>query len=122
MRKKMSALLLLGVAALWTLSGCGGAGSSTAPSVTETGGVSNQVTISGFAFGALTVPVGTRVTWRNLDGATHTATADASSVFQFDTGDIPAGATSATVTFTRAGTFAYFCKYHPGMHGTIVVQ
>jgi plastocyanin len=122
MRKKMSTLVVLGVAAVWTLSGCGGSGSSTAPSATEAGGASSQVTISGFAFSALTIPVGATVTWRNLDSTTHTATADASSAFRFDTGDIAAGATSATVTFTQAGAFAYFCKYHPGMRGTIVVQ
>ncbi len=92
-----------------------------APTATPaTGG--NQVTISGFAFSALTVPMGTTVTWKNLDSTAHTATADAASAFQFDTGTINAGATSKGITFSQMGAFAYHCNFHSSMHGTITVQ
>jgi plastocyanin len=82
----------------------------------------NQVTISGFAFSALSVPMGTTVTWKNLDSVAHTATADPGSAFQFDTGTIDAGATSKGIVFSQMGTFAYHCNFHSSMHGTITVQ
>jgi plastocyanin len=82
------------------------------------------VTISTSAFSPtpLTIAIGTTVTWKNTDSMNHTATADNSSAFKFDTGDIAAGATSGGVTFTQAGTFEYTCTYHPSMHGKITVQ
>ena len=81
-----------------------------------------QGTIAGFAFGSLTVAVGTSVTWMNMDSAPHTATSDASSAFQFDTGTIAPGATSGPIVFNTAGTFPYHCNVHPSMHATIVVH
>ena len=79
----------------------------------------SAVTIKDFAFGpaALTVTVGTSVTWTNLDSATHTVT--------FDTGNVGSdhlgmGATYSR-TFTAAGTFAYHCAIHTSMTGTITV-
>ena len=76
-----------------------------------------SVAISGFAFApaSLTINVGDRVTWRNSDSVTHTATAGA-----FDTGDIDPG-TSASVRFTKPGTYRYVCTPHPSMKGTIRV-
>ncbi|HEX6291154.1 MAG TPA: cupredoxin domain-containing protein [Herpetosiphonaceae bacterium] len=71
----------------------------------------------------VTVPVGASVTWRNTGQRPHTAKADNGS---FDTGNVASGATSSAVTFSAAGTFAYYCEYHggpngAGMSGTIVV-
>ncbi len=78
------------------------------------------VDIAGFAFSpqSVTVAVGDTVTWSNADAQNHTATANGGS---FDTGAI-GGNTSKSVTFSTAGTFAYHCKIHPSMTGTIVVQ
>jgi quinohemoprotein ethanol dehydrogenase len=65
------------------------------------------------------VPVGTTLTWRN-DGATiHTATAADGS---WDTGDIPGGGATASVTFDTAGTWTYNCTPHPWMIGRVIVQ
>jgi LPXTG-motif cell wall-anchored protein len=71
----------------------------------------------------MTVPVGTTITWTNTGKMSHTATSDTGV---FDTGNVAVGATSKSVTFSTAGTFPYFCKYHgakggAGMAGTIVV-
>jgi plastocyanin len=55
----------------------------------------------------------------NNDTAAHDATQDAS---RFATGVVNAGATSAPLTMSTAGTFTYHCTIHPGMVGTIVVQ
>jgi len=63
------------------------------------------------------VQVGGKVTWRNEDTAPHTATADDGS---FDTGTIERGKLKSE-TFKEAGTFTYFCKVHPTMHGTVEV-
>ncbi|MDP4231263.1 MAG: cupredoxin family copper-binding protein [Bacteroidota bacterium] len=75
-----------------------------------------------FAPETINVPVGTTVTWRNIDSKTHTATANDGS---FDTGDMGT-AEAKSVTFSKAGTFKYHCKYHTilgvGMTGTVIVE
>jgi len=76
-------------------------------------------TITDFKFspGTTTIHVGDTITWTNNGPSPHTATANNGS---FDTGTLAKGA-SASHTFTQAGTFAYICKIHPFMHGTVVV-
>ena len=80
-----------------------------------------SVTIAGFAFSPATrtIAVGDKVTWTNNDGTAHTATANGGA---FDTGSIAASGGSATITFSKAGTYAYHCTIHPSMTGRIVVQ
>ena len=74
---------------------------------------------------AITVNVGDTLTWTIAGQNEHTVTADNGS---FDSDDLKAGEkTTFSFTFTKAGTFAYYCKYHGGpggigMSGTIVVQ
>jgi plastocyanin len=63
--------------------------------------------------------VGQTVAWKNTDSTAHDATQDAS---RFATGTVNAGATSAPMTMSTAGTFTYHCTIHPGMVGTITVQ
>ena len=79
------------------------------------------MTIASFDFrpAAITVPVGTRVTWRNADTAGHTATSDHSGAF--DTGAIQRGR-SKTLTLSRKGTDPYHCDFHPYMKGEVVVR
>jgi plastocyanin len=78
------------------------------------------VTISDFRFTASTVTVHAcqTITWTNDGPSSHTATARDGS---FDTGILKKGA-SASHTFTRPGTFTYYCRIHPFMHGTVIVQ
>ncbi|QIK75957.1 multicopper oxidase domain-containing protein [Nocardioides piscis] len=77
-----------------------------------------------FTPATVTAPGGT-VTVVNLDSIDHTVTSnavDAEGRPLFDV-RIPAGETT-TITQTEAlanGTYAYFCKFHPGMRGTLVV-
>lgn len=79
-----------------------------------------KVTINGFAFQPQTVTIkaGTSVTWSNEDGPAHTVT--------FRDGSPGAKSLAPGQTFTRvfdkAGTYAYFCSFHPYMTGTVVVQ
>lgn len=80
----------------------------------------HEVAIKGFAFDAadLSINVGDTVNFTNLDGAPHTATADNGS---FDTKRLKKGA-SAAVTFSAAGEFTYFCKFHRKMKAVIRVS
>lgn len=61
----------------------------------------------------LTVPVGTTVVWVNKDSMAHTVTADDKS---FNSGNLNSGETFK-FTFTKAGTFPYYCQYHGGPKG-----
>jgi plastocyanin len=70
----------------------------------------------GFTPSTLTVDPGQRVTFVNRHHDVHTATGSG-----FDTGDIPPGGT-ATVVLDEPGTFAFACRYHPEMTGSIGVR
>jgi plastocyanin len=78
------------------------------------------IEIKNFSFNPkeLTVPVGTTVTWTNLDSVAHTATADAGA---FNSGNLNPGQ-SFSFQFDKPGTYVYNCSYHPSMQGTIIVK
>jgi plastocyanin len=79
------------------------------------------VSIDNFTFGpqTLTVKAGTTVTWTNKDDIPH-GIGSADNAFAksraLDTDD------SFSFTFTKPGTYQYFCYIHPHMVGTIVVE
>jgi plastocyanin len=78
------------------------------------------VSIAGFAFApqAITVRVGTRVTWTNLQPAIdHTVTADDGS---FGSAPLATGSAFSHV-FTLTGTYAYHCRIHTDMTGKVIV-
>jgi plastocyanin len=78
-----------------------------------------MVTIDNFTFSpaALTVKVGTTVTWKNQDDIPHTVvSAGKFKSKALDTDD------SYTFTFTATGDYTYFCSLHPHMTGTIKVE
>lgn len=98
---------------------CGGSGASQGQQV-----AANAVTIVDDAFNptAITVAKGTSVTWTATGSNGHTVTADDAS-FDSSNGSgatLAAGSTFAH-TFATAGTFAYHCKVHSSMHGTVTV-
>lgn len=64
------------------------------------------------------VATGTTITWSNGTSLAHTATSDTGA---WDTGAIASGATSSAIVFNTAGTFAYHCRFHADMHGSIIV-
>jgi amicyanin len=81
-----------------------------------------EVKIDNFSFGpaALTVSAGSTVTWINHDDIPHTvASADDPKVFKSKVLDTDE---KFSFTFTKAGTYAYFCSIHPKMTGKVVVQ
>jgi plastocyanin len=67
--------------------------------------------------------VGSKVTWKNDDTSTHSATSgkNATPDKQFDSGMIMPGKTYSN-TFKKTGTFDYFCMLHPWMTGKVVVS
>jgi plastocyanin len=77
-----------------------------------------KVHMYAFTPSQVTVRVGTKITFTNLDQTQHTATALNGA---FDTGTIQPGK-SATITLRRTGTFAYHCLFHEFMTGTIKVR
>jgi plastocyanin len=79
-----------------------------------------QIEIADFAFAPTPIEVsaGTTVTWTNLDPTAHTVRASDGS---FDSGTLGSDARFET-TFERAGTFAYFCRIHPTMCGSVRVR
>ena len=81
---------------------------------------SADVKIDNFSFGppTLTVPVGTTVVWTNRDDIPHTVVST-DGVFKSKVRDTDE---KFSYTFTKAGTYPYFCSVHPKMTGKIVVQ
>src|SRR5260221_6464960 len=132
-------LCLLAVGFLVLLAACGSAPSPTGtgttpttaptapptanptptPTPTTASSSGNSVSIKNFSFtpNSLTVKVGTKVTWTNHDSVTHTVTANQGA---FNSPVLPGS--SFSLTFTKAGTYAYHCMIHPYMMATIVVQ
>nr|MDP9177931.1 cupredoxin family copper-binding protein [Gemmatimonadota bacterium] len=66
----------------------------------------------------LQITVGTTVEWKNNDPLPHTVTAVDKS---FNSGMINPGKTY-TRTFTKPGTYNFFCTPHPFMTGVVVVR
>jgi plastocyanin len=66
----------------------------------------------------LTVRSGTTVTWVNHDEETHTVT---SATGAFGSAGLVNEDTFAQ-TFTKPGTYQYFCALHPHMRATVAVK
>ena len=79
-----------------------------------------QVKIDNFTFApdALTVPVNSTVTWVNKDDIPHVI-ASSDGVFKSKALDTDQ---KYSYTFTKAGTYPYYCSIHPKMVGKVVVQ
>ena len=112
------------------IAACSGAASPTAPAAAPSTAASAQASAGGsgskaveikntaFNPATITVKAGDKVTWTNNDGFAHTVTLDDNSV---DSGNLNAGATFDHA-FAAVGTFAYRCKIHASMHGTVTVS
>lgn len=79
-----------------------------------------QVKIDNFVFSPnpLTVAVGSTIRWTNQDDIPHNVVSDDKSFKSkaLDTDD------TFTYTFTKPGTYTYFCSIHPKMTGKVIVQ
>ncbi len=82
---------------------------------------SATVKIDNFSFGpaTITIPAGSTVTWTNNDDVPHVVSSDDNKMFKskaLDTDD------HFSFTFTKPGTYNYYCAIHPKMTAKIVVQ
>src|SRR6266852_1561514 len=111
----VAAALVLGIGTLGT-----GQKSFVASAQEKTS--ATEVKIDNFSFGpaSLTVKVGTTVTWTNRDDIPHTVVStDDPQAFKSKVLDTDE---KFSFTFSKAGTYPYFCSIHPKMTGKVVVQ
>jgi plastocyanin len=81
---------------------------------------SAEVKIDNFSFAPATISVaaGTTITWTNRDDIPHTVVSD-DKVFKSKVLDTDE---KFSFTFSKPGTYPYFCSVHPKMTGKVVVQ
>ena len=123
--QRILAVLALCFALAVLLAACGGddssSGSSNSGTTSGSGSGSSSgpvaVTIDNFAFSVKPVTAGQSFKVQNKDGTEHTFTANNGT---FDV-DVPAGKT-VTVDGQKAGSYAFHCKIHSFMTGTLKVS
>jgi plastocyanin len=111
----LAAALVLGIGALRT-----GQNGLVASAQEKTSTM--EVKIDNFSFGpvTLTVPVGATVTWTNRDDIPHTVVStDDPKAFKSKVLDTDE---KFSFTFSKAGSYPYFCSIHPKMTGKVIVQ
>ena len=110
-------LVLATIVAL--MAGGGGGDAPAAASAVD------RVEIKDFKYlpAAITVGVGTKITWTNVDTAPHTSSSGASPNPDgiFESGTMKKDQ-SRSVTVTERGTFKYYCAFHPFMQATVTVK
>ncbi len=86
----------------------------------ESNAQGSEVRIDNFAFNpeTLTIPANSPVTWVNKDDIPHVIASD-DGVFKSKALDTDQ---TYSFTFTKPGTYSYFCSIHPKMVGKIIVQ
>jgi plastocyanin len=115
---------------------CGGSNTSTqekssgtatataSPSTGQTSGpaaaAAATITISSMSFGdPITVSPGSQIAITNKDSVEHSVTSDAADKFSVD---VEANEEGKLTAPTEPGEYAFHCKYHPSMHGTLTVK
>ena len=118
MRRSVSGAVLLAALGL-AIAGLG-AGSRSFTANAQQKAAPTEVKIDNFSFGPgdLTVPVGATVTWTNRDDIPHTVVST-DKVFKSKVLDTDE---KFSFTFSKAGTYPYFCSVHPKMTGKVIVQ
>jgi plastocyanin len=116
--------ILAALAAAALLTGCGDDEKSSAGTAAKTSvaaGASDTIRIKDVLYDPdpVTVKAGQKITVVNEDSAPHTVTEKGASP-SFDSDTVKGGA-SGSVTFSKAGTFTYYCLFHPTMKGSVTV-
>jgi plastocyanin len=121
------------VAAMTTA--CGGSSNSTYGSQSGTGTATASgseatsapaaasaatITIASMNYGEpVTVPPGAQIAIKNNDSVEHSVTSDTAGKFTVDVESNGQGTLAAPA---EPGSYAFHCKYHPSMHGTLIVK
>ncbi len=116
------------------LAGCGSSSADTSDAGSSASGTVVSMKLLQFMPQTLTVKAGTKVTWRNDEPITHTVTSGTYSGVDAKTGlrasEKPDGLFDAraakkgdttSYTFSKPGTYPYYCSIHKGMNGKVVV-
>jgi plastocyanin len=84
--------------------------------------LATTIVIDNFSFSPAQLPVaaGATVTWENHDDMPHTIVNDATPR-EFRSAPLDSGE-HFSQTFSKPGTYKYFCSIHPHMTGTVVVK
>lgn len=91
-----------------------------APTQPSSAGVTRAtIQLMKFAPQTIEIKTGQTVEWTNHDMTPHTVTSQGAG--DLNSGSIDAGA-SWRHTFTQAGSFQYYCTFHPEMKGAIFVK
>ena len=119
--KRTSWILGIVATAILIVAAAGRSKNFSSAAAEEKPAAETAVKIDNFTFSpvTLTVPVGSTVRWTNHDDIPHTVVSDDKTSFKskaLDTDD------SFSYTFTKPGTYLYFCSIHPKMTAKIVVQ
>jgi plastocyanin len=133
MAPSRAAALALGCSAS-VLAGCGDedSGATTASTATTARAAQPEgpavkaatIDIASFKFrpDSVTLAAGGRVTWVNRDAAPHTAqNTGEQGPAQFETGRLTRGQ-RRSITFTKAGSYRYYCVYHRFMEANVIVR
>lgn len=110
----MTVRLLVTVALLAAVAGCGGSGGSSEPVATTEVAMAKS-----YRFDPQTIEIeaGQAVTWRNEDNFTHTVEVDGQADHEVEPGE------SVSITFERPGTYHYVCRLHSrDMDGDVIVR
>lgn len=80
-----------------------------------------DIQIIGYAFDPeeVTIKVGDTITWTNMDSAQHTVVSTSGKELASER--LSKG-NSYFHTFTKAGTYYYYCTLHPSMKAKVIVQ
>jgi plastocyanin len=80
----------------------------------------NEIKIDNFSFTPQTVEIaaGTTITWTNHDDVPHNVVST-DKIFKSKTMDTDE---KFSYTFSKPGTYKYFCSIHPRMTATVVVK
>lgn len=115
-----NALWIIAIALVLLSAGTGNQAKAFAAFAGSQGATDTSVKIDNFSFSpaTLTVPVGTTVRWTNADDIPHTIVSD-DKIFKSKALDTDE---QFSYTFTKPGTYGYFCGLHPKMTAKIVVQ
>ena len=112
---------------------CGGSSNSTQATGTATATASGSeatsapasaaaatITIASMNYGdPVTVPPGAQIAIKNNDSVEHSVTSDTAGKFTVDVDGNEEGTLTAP---SEPGEYAFHCKYHPSMHGTLIVK
>lgn len=120
---------ILAVAALVCAAACGSSNYGSSSGATSTGGTTGNGAItvdaqsSRFSPATITVSPGQTVTWKNMDSIDHTVTSGTNGQPDGKFDHVLHPGDTFQFTFSQAGSYPYFCRYHfsMGMTGTVSV-